>query len=71
VIRRMYRGSGRSAGDGGNFDSGGAGDSGGRAFKRAEAIFLAVKEWNRLNPSESFAFNAGILETVFRAIGTQ
>jgi hypothetical protein len=37
----------------------------GRAFKRPEAIFLAVKYWNRLNPLESFAFNAGILETVF------
>jgi hypothetical protein len=42
------------------------GPKGGRAFKRAEAIFLAVKDWNRLNPSESFAFNAGILETVFK-----
>jgi hypothetical protein len=42
------------------------GPKGGRAFKRAEAIFLKLKEWNRLNPSESFAFNAGILETVFK-----
>lgn len=35
----------------------------GKAFKRAEAIFLAVKVWNQLNPSEYFAFNPGILET--------
>jgi hypothetical protein len=42
------------------------GPKGGKAFKRAESIFLAVKDWNRLNPLESFAFNAGILETVFR-----
>ena len=42
------------------------GPKGGRAFKRAESIFLAVKDWNRLNPFETFAFNAGILETVFK-----
>ena len=38
----------------------------GKAFQRAEAIVLAIKDWNRLYPSESFAINAGILETVFR-----
>lgn len=38
----------------------------GKAFQRAEAIVLAIKDWNRLNPSESFAINAGLLETVFR-----
>jgi integrase len=42
------------------------GPKGGKAFKRAEAIFLAVKDWNRLNPFETVAFNAGILETVFK-----
>ncbi len=42
------------------------GPKGGRAFKRAELIFLAVKDWNRQNPFETFAFNAGILETVFK-----
>jgi hypothetical protein len=42
------------------------GPKAGRAFKRAEAIFLVIKEWNRLYPSESFAVNAGVLETVFR-----
>jgi integrase len=42
------------------------GPKGGKAFKRAEAIFLAVKDWNRQNPFETFAFNAGILETVFK-----
>jgi Telomere resolvase len=38
----------------------------GKAFQRAETIVLAIKDWNRLYPSESFAINAGILETVFR-----
>jgi hypothetical protein len=42
------------------------GPKAGKAFKRAEAIFLVIKEWNRLYPSESFAVNAGVLETVFR-----
>jgi integrase len=42
------------------------GPKAGKAFQRAEAIFLAIKEWNRLYPSESFAVNAGVLETVFR-----
>jgi Telomere resolvase len=42
------------------------GPKAGKAFERAENIFLAVKDWNRLNPLESFAFNAGILETVFK-----
>jgi Telomere resolvase len=38
----------------------------GKAFQRAEAIVLAIKDWNRLYPSESFAINAGVLETIFR-----
>jgi hypothetical protein len=42
------------------------GPKSGRAFQRAEAIFLAIKDWNRLYPSESFAVNPGLLETVFR-----
>jgi hypothetical protein len=42
------------------------GPKAGRAFKRAEAIFSAVKDWNRLNPSESFVLNPGLLETVFK-----
>ncbi|MGB8700767.1 MAG: protelomerase family protein [Thermosynechococcaceae cyanobacterium] len=42
------------------------GPKAGKAFKRAEAIFLAIKDWNRLYPSESFAVNAGLMETVFR-----
>ncbi len=42
------------------------GPKGGRAFKRAEAIFLAVKDWNRQNPFETFVLNPGLLETVFR-----
>jgi hypothetical protein len=41
------------------------GPKSGRAFHRAEAIFLAVKDWNRLNPFETFAINPGVLETVF------
>jgi hypothetical protein len=41
------------------------GPKAGRAFNRAEAIFLAVKDWNRLNPSETFIINPGVLETVF------
>lgn len=44
----------------------GRGPKAGKAFKRAEAIFLAEKDWNRENPFETFAFNAGILETVFK-----
>ncbi len=42
------------------------GPKSGKAFQRAEAIFLAIKDWNRLYPSESFAVNPGLLETVFR-----
>ena len=38
----------------------------GKAFKRAEAIFLAIKDWNEQNPTESFAINPGILETIFK-----
>lgn len=38
----------------------------GKAFHRAEAIFLAIKDWNRLKPSESFAINPGVLETIFK-----
>ena len=38
----------------------------GKAFQRAETIVLAIKDWNRLHPSETFAINAGLLETVFR-----
>ena len=38
----------------------------GKAFKRAEAIFLAIKDWNKQNPTESFAINPGILETIFK-----
>ena len=41
------------------------GPKSGRAFNRAEAIFLAVKDWNRLNPSETYVINPGVLETVF------
>lgn len=41
------------------------GPKSGRAFQRAEAIVLGIKDWNRLNPLESFAINPGILETVF------
>ncbi|MGB8699689.1 MAG: hypothetical protein WCD18_09765, partial [Thermosynechococcaceae cyanobacterium] len=37
----------------------------GKAFNRAEAIVRAVKDWNRLYPSESFAISPGLLETVF------
>ncbi len=42
------------------------GPKSGKAFQRAEAIVLGIKDWNRLYPSESFAINAGVLETVFR-----
>jgi Telomere resolvase len=42
------------------------GPKSGKAFQRAEAIFLAIKDWNHLYPSESFAINPGLLETVFR-----
>jgi hypothetical protein len=42
------------------------GPKSGKAFQRAEAIFLALKDWNHLYPSESFAINPGLLETVFR-----
>jgi arsenate reductase-like glutaredoxin family protein len=38
----------------------------GKAFQRAETIVLAIKDWNRLHPNETFAINAGLLETVFR-----
>jgi Telomere resolvase len=38
----------------------------GRAFKRAEVIFLAIKDWNRQNPGETFVLNPGLLETVFK-----
>jgi Telomere resolvase len=42
------------------------GPKSGKAFRRAEAIVLAIKDWNRQFPSESFAINPGILETIFR-----
>jgi Telomere resolvase len=42
------------------------GPKSGKAFQRAEAIVLGIKDWNRLYPAESFAINAGVLETVFR-----
>lgn len=42
------------------------GPKSGKAFQRAEAVVLGIKDWNRLYPSESFAINAGVLETVFR-----
>jgi hypothetical protein len=42
------------------------GPKAGKAFKRAEAIVLAIKDWNRLHPDQSFAINAGVMETVFR-----
>jgi hypothetical protein len=42
------------------------GPKSGKAFRRAEAIVLAIKDWNRQFPAESFAINAGLLETVFR-----
>jgi hypothetical protein len=45
------------------------GQGGGRkgaGYKRAEAVFLAVKHWNRQNPFETFVLNPGLLETVFR-----
>jgi hypothetical protein len=42
------------------------GPKAGKAFKRAENIFLAVKDWNRLHPDQSFAINAGVMETIFR-----
>jgi Telomere resolvase len=43
-----------------------AGPKPGKAFQRAENIFLAVKDWNRIHPTEAFAINAGMLENVFR-----
>jgi hypothetical protein len=42
------------------------GPKSGKAFQRAEAIFAAIQDWNRLHPSESFAVNPGLLETIFR-----
>jgi integrase len=42
------------------------GPKAGKAFRRAEAIVLAIKDWNRLYPSESFAINAAVLEMAFR-----
>jgi Telomere resolvase len=42
------------------------GPKAGKAFRRAESIFLAIKDWNRLHPTESFAVNPGVVETVFR-----
>jgi Telomere resolvase len=42
------------------------GPKAGKAFKRAEAIVLAIKDWNRLHPTESFAINAGVMENIFR-----
>jgi hypothetical protein len=42
------------------------GPKAGKAFRRAETIVLAIKDWNRLYPTESFAINAGVMETVFR-----
>jgi hypothetical protein len=42
------------------------GPKAGKAFRRAENILLAVKDWNRLHPDQSFAINPGVLETVFR-----
>ncbi len=42
------------------------GPKSGKAFRRAEAIVLGIKDWNRQFPSESFAINPGILETIFR-----
>jgi hypothetical protein len=41
------------------------GPKAGKAFRRAEAIVLAIKDWNRLYPSESFAINAAVLEMTF------
>lgn len=38
----------------------------GRAFQRAEAIYAAIQAWNRKHPNESFAINAGLMETVFK-----
>jgi Telomere resolvase len=42
------------------------GPKAGKAFRRAESIFLAIKDWNRLHPTESFAINPGVIETIFR-----
>jgi Telomere resolvase len=42
------------------------GPKAGKAFRRAESIFLAIKDWNRLHPVESFAINPGVMETIFR-----
>jgi Telomere resolvase len=38
----------------------------GKAFRRAESIFLAIKDWNHLYPTESFSINPGVMETIFR-----
>jgi hypothetical protein len=42
------------------------GPKAGKAFMRAENIFCAVKDWNRLHPTEAFAINPGVMETVFK-----
>lgn len=42
------------------------GPKAGKAFHRAEKIVLAIKDWNRLYPSESVAINAAVLENVFK-----
>jgi Telomere resolvase len=42
------------------------GPKAGKAFRRAESIFLAIKDWNHLHPTESFAINPGVIETIFR-----
>jgi Telomere resolvase len=42
------------------------GPKAGKAFRRAESIFMAIKDWNRLHPTESFAINPGVIETIFR-----
>jgi Telomere resolvase len=42
------------------------GPKAGKAFRRAETIVLAIKDWNRLHPDQSFAINAGVMENVFR-----
>jgi hypothetical protein len=42
------------------------GPKAGKAFRRAESIFLAIKDWNRLYPAESFSINPGLIETIFK-----
>jgi hypothetical protein len=42
------------------------GPKAGRAFQRAETIVLAIKDWNRIHPSEAFMINPGLMETVFK-----